>query len=84
MIDEERIVTSATLIPAGPCGRRVAPSAIEGSPINADVRRRKIIESAYFHAERRGFEPGHETEDWLRAENEVDSEIIFGVLPPDV
>jgi hypothetical protein len=28
-------------------------------------------ERAYFRAERRGFTPGHELEDWLAAEREV-------------
>ena len=28
----------------------------------------KIAEIAYFFSERRGFEPGHELEDWLAAE----------------
>lgn len=31
----------------------------------------KIAELAYFKAERRGFEPGHELEDWYEAEQEV-------------
>lgn len=30
-----------------------------------------IAENAYFRAERRGFAPGHELEDWLAAEAEV-------------
>ncbi|MGZ5050916.1 MAG: DUF2934 domain-containing protein [Methylobacter sp.] len=30
----------------------------------------KIAESAYYKAENRGFEPGHELEDWLEAERE--------------
>ncbi|MFM8333136.1 MAG: DUF2934 domain-containing protein [Candidatus Methylumidiphilus sp.] len=30
-----------------------------------------IAEAAYYKAEKRGFEPGHEDEDWLAAENEV-------------
>ena len=30
----------------------------------------KIAELAYYKAERRGFEPGHELEDWLEAEQE--------------
>ncbi|HUO43623.1 MAG TPA: DUF2934 domain-containing protein [Burkholderiales bacterium] len=34
-------------------------------------RDRQIAEAAYFIAERRGFEQGHELEDWLRAEAEV-------------
>lgn len=30
-----------------------------------------IAEAAYFRAQRRGFEPGHELEDWLAAELEI-------------
>ena len=30
-----------------------------------------IATAAYFHAERRGFEPGHELDDWLAAEQQV-------------
>lgn len=37
-------------------------------PINVDEEVRRL---AYLLSERRGFEPGHETEDWLAAENEV-------------
>ena len=32
-----------------------------------------IAENAYLRAERRGFAPGSETEDWLAAETEVDA-----------
>lgn len=35
----------------------------------------KIAELAYYKAERRGFEPGHELEDWLEAERELASTI---------
>jgi DUF2934 family protein len=37
-------------------------------PINVDEEIRRL---AYLLSERRGFEPGHETEDWLTAEHEV-------------
>lgn len=30
-----------------------------------------ISELAYYKAEQRGFEPGHELEDWLEAEREI-------------
>jgi hypothetical protein len=33
--------------------------------------RRQIEEAAYFRAKQRGFEPGHELEDWMEAESEV-------------
>ena len=31
-----------------------------------------IAEAAYFAAQGRGFEPGHELDDWIAAEKEVD------------
>jgi len=37
-------------------------------PINMDDEIRRL---AYLLSERRGFEPGHEAEDWLSAEHEV-------------
>jgi len=37
-------------------------------PINMEDEIRRL---AYLMAERRGFEPGHEAEDWLAAEHEV-------------
>lgn len=37
-------------------------------PINVEEEIRRL---AYLMSERRGFEPGHETEDWLAAEHEV-------------
>ena len=30
-----------------------------------------IAEKAYYRAQQRGFEPGHELEDWIAAEKEV-------------
>jgi hypothetical protein len=43
------------------------------SDMSAEVRRAMIAEAAYLRAERRGFMPGYEEEDWLAAENEVDT-----------
>jgi len=40
---------------------------LEDHPEHRDSR---IAESAYYKAENRGFEPGHELEDWLEAERE--------------
>jgi len=41
--------------------------------VTPEARRDLIAENAYLRAERRGFAPGHETEDWLAAEIEVDA-----------
>ena len=37
-----------------------------------------IAELAYFKAQQRAFEPGHELEDWLAAEAEVDTKLGRG------
>jgi hypothetical protein len=39
-------------------------------------RQASIAEAAYFLSEQRGFAPGHELEDWLAAEEEVDQRLI--------
>jgi Protein of unknown function (DUF2934) len=44
-------------------------------PHAAEDRGVSIAKAAYFNAERRGFAPGHELEDWLTAENEVDQRL---------
>ena len=44
-----------------------------------DIRRELIAQAAYFRAQRRGFEPGHELEDWLAAETEVDTGLTLGM-----
>jgi DUF2934 family protein len=54
---------------------RTAPS-VPAAPrvaVTRETRRALIAEGAYLRAERRGFAPGHETEDWLAAEAEVDA-----------
>jgi Protein of unknown function (DUF2934) len=47
---------------------RQAPHALDRS----SSREALIAIAAYYRAERRGFLPGHEQEDWLAAEREID------------
>ena len=57
--------------------QRRAGAAGNGAVVNAgedaDVadHQIKVAMAAYFIAERRGFEPGHELEDWVMAEAEI-------------
>ena len=44
-------------------------------PRIVEDRTASIAMAAYRIAERRGFAPGHELEDWLAAENEVDQRL---------
>jgi hypothetical protein len=46
-----------------------APSS--GTQSTPDEIRRRIAEAAYYRAERRGFSPGYEEEDWIAAEQEI-------------
>ena len=41
-------------------------------PVDPEAKRLMIAEAAYYCAEKRGFEPGHELEDWLAAEARID------------
>ena len=55
--------------PVSSVRRKSSTKPVESS---ADERRRRIAMAAYYRAERRGFAPGHEVEDWLAAEAEID------------
>ena len=46
-----------------------------------EARLRRIRETAYLKAQSRGFAPGHELDDWLEAEAEVDA--ALRPLPED-
>lgn len=46
-----------------------------GDQIVFGDRKTRIAEAAYLRAERRGFHPGYELEDWLAAEREIDAEL---------
>lgn len=37
------------------------------------VDKAMVAEAAYYRAEKRGFAPGNELEDWLEAEKEIDA-----------
>jgi hypothetical protein len=50
------------------------PNGAEHAHLNSSEAHDKLLHiavSAYYKAESRGFEPGHEIQDWLEAEAEV-------------
>jgi hypothetical protein len=47
----------------------------DGAPRPAADRYASIAQAAYFRSQHRGFKPGHEMEDWLAAEAEVDQRL---------
>ena len=63
--------------PAKPAAARapresLASASAAPRAVTPEARRAMIAERAYLRAERRGFPPGQETEDWLVAEREID------------
>jgi hypothetical protein len=67
-------VTATETLTSEPAKSLRRPAIVKGDaranlfPINVEDEIRRL---AYLLSERRGFEPGHETEDWLAAEHEV-------------
>ncbi len=59
--------------PAKPRARTTTGAASTAAAVSAaPVEREEMVRmAAYFRAERRGFAPGHDWEDWLEAEAEV-------------
>lgn len=67
---EKRTVT----MPASRIPRAKPDSGAEGpGPVTLEQRQIMICEAAYYIAEHRGFEPGHDMDDWLAAEREIDA-----------
>ena len=62
---------------------KTAPPAADAQPLKESSpssgaddgsREARISEAAFFKAAARGFEPGHEWDDWLAAEKEIDAQ----------
>jgi hypothetical protein len=81
MPSNESSVSGADETSGEQLARSVAGNIIERSSIAPhraaedgeldEHRRRRIAMAAYYRAERRGFAPGGELEDWLEAEREL-------------
>jgi hypothetical protein len=56
-----------------------AVTATFGQFVGPEQRAALIAEAAFFRAEKRGFAAGHEVEDWLAAESEVDAKLMYTV-----
>lgn len=59
-------------------GLPVTPAPALTPFVDPERRAAMIAEAAYFRAEKRGFGPGGETDDWLQAEAEVDARLLGG------
>ena len=48
-----------------------------GDPDLLNKFREMVAVNAYYRAEKRGFEPGHEMDDWLEAEREISNQCRY-------
>lgn len=56
----------------GPVVKTAANTAAAAAPLPSEAELLEMIsEAAYYRAEKRGFSPGLEAEDWIQAEAEV-------------
>jgi Protein of unknown function (DUF2934) len=76
--EEKTPATTPKRKAAAPRAKRTSAKAPARVTVSEDVRRGMIAEGAYLRAERRGFASGHEEEDWLAAEAEVDALLKAG------
>ena len=60
--------------PKKAAAKKAAAPKASTSPVrvSAEERWRMVATAAYHRAEKRGFAPGHEVEDWLAAEKDID------------
>jgi hypothetical protein len=72
------VSTTSTARGASKPVSKAAKRSKRATVIDPQRRRALIAEAAYLRAERRGFQPGHEEEDWLAAELEVDTALASG------
>ena len=68
------------MLTAPPIASAIAPAEPAETPLEADDSARAeldrmIGEAAYYIAEQRGFEPGHELDDWLAAEAQIHDQL---------
>ncbi|MGH8226615.1 MAG: DUF2934 domain-containing protein [Steroidobacteraceae bacterium] len=67
---------------SSPPVKRRAAADVAPVRVSSEARRAMIAEAAYLRAERRGFAAGHEEDDWLAAEREVDALLSAGQSAP--
>ena len=51
-----------------------------GGGIDLDEFREMVAGNAYYRAEKRGFKPGHEMDDWFEAEQEITNQFLYWSL----
>jgi len=69
----EAMMPEAVVAASSPSSALGLDAPPDGAAVGGiDERQAMIAEAAYFRAEHRGFQAGHEMEDWLAAEQDIE------------
>lgn len=68
---EPRMSNRGAAVPVKSKGKSAKQRPDPGPALSAQERERFVAQAAYFRAEKRGFAPGCELQDWIEAEAEV-------------
>lgn len=71
----------ANNVKGSPASAQKSNSITKRIACTPEQRQTMISQAAYFASEHRGFECGHELQDWLCAESQIDAAIARGELP---
>jgi len=76
-VPPEQVSVPPSVVPVtGAVKKRRRTRAAQTMACYHEDRHASIAEAAYYRSEQRGFAPGHELEDWLAAEEEVDQRLM--------
>ena len=73
-------IFSSHVISKGEDMKHISLYHYSGNPDLLNKFREMVAVNAYYRAEKRGFEPGHEMEDWHEAELEITSHYRYWFL----
>ena len=76
----QKAAAATTISPLRVAQPKSDSGARGSSPVPPEQRRMMICEAAYYIAEHRGFEAGHDVDDWLAAERQIDAALTSSGL----
>jgi len=74
-VQKSTSASTAAAKPAASAAIQIKPAAKGGKSVSPAERQRMIAEAAYYIAEKRGFAPGQDVQDWAAAEKKIDAQL---------
>ena len=74
-MSEHNVVEAGRVTASRTAHRSASKRGAKEQAVTAQERERMIATAAYYRAERRGFAPGQEVDDWIEAETEIERQL---------